>query len=287
MPALAARFPLLRSRSISCSAVVSSEALVLIADAANWYSAAVQSAPLPTAAATASTLAITGDVLAQWRAAPGEPISLRRTSGFAIFGALYTGCFQYTLFSFLIATCDGTTLQAMFNDALRGAAPYDVSAVPDPTLLPFLGAMERTLINQLIIIPLAYYPLFFLVTGLTYGQTVEQMRDRAKSLFVPLLRRNLLFWLPVQFCQFAFIEAEMQLPFVCVAGLAWNIILSTVSLQQDTSSTDGTSSTADGAQPVAGSNVSGDLEGRVVPIDRTRARAASESPSPSEKDGSA
>ena len=122
---------------------------------------------------------------------------------------------------------DARTVLAAMAEATAGFSGADSDS------LTLFAALERTLINQLFVIPLAYYPLFFIVTGLAYGQRVQQMKERASSLFLPLWRRNLAFWLPVQFCQFAFVDPVLQLPFVCVAGLFWNLILSAVSLAQD------------------------------------------------------
>ena len=49
---------------------------------------------------------------------------------------------------------------------------------------------------------------------------------RAKENFVPLMKRNLLFWIPMQFIQFGYIQEDLQIPFLSVCGLAWTFILS-------------------------------------------------------------
>ena len=40
------------------------------------------------------------------------------------------------------------------------------------------------------------------------------------------MKRNLLFWIPVQFVQFGYIQEDLQIPFLSVCGLAWTFILS-------------------------------------------------------------
>lgn len=40
------------------------------------------------------------------------------------------------------------------------------------------------------------------------------------------MERNLLFWIPVQFIQFGFVQEDLQIPFLCVCGLGWTFILS-------------------------------------------------------------
>ena len=162
--------------------------------------------------------------------------------------------FQYNLFQFLIANLDGTHLSQLVGDGSN---------------LELLGAVERTLLNQLLIIPALYYPIFFLVTGIAYGLTLEQMRDRAGQLYLPLLRRNVAFWVPTQFVQFAFVQPELQLPFVCVAGLMWNIILSYVSLSTDASLE--AEEEADAASAAAQQQPDPDPVGRVVPTRRDEA----------------
>jgi hypothetical protein len=45
-------------------------------------------------------------------------------------------------------------------------------------------------------------------------------------MFLPLIKRNLIFWIPIQFVQFKYVPQKMQIPFVCLAGLVWTIVLS-------------------------------------------------------------
>ena len=52
--------------------------------------------------------------------------------------------------------------------------------------------------------------------------------ERAKEKFIPLMKRNLLFWIPVQFVQFGFVEDGLQIPFLSLCGLMWTVILSAV-----------------------------------------------------------
>ena len=58
------------------------------------------------------------------------------------------------------------------------------------------------------------------------GLSTNGALERAKANFLPLMLRNLLFWIPVQFLQFGFIDEHLQIPFLSVAGLCWTFILS-------------------------------------------------------------
>eukprot|EP00558_Chaetoceros_sp_UNC1202_P005975 CAMPEP_0197257984 /NCGR_PEP_ID=MMETSP1429-20130617/80583_1 /TAXON_ID=49237 /ORGANISM="Chaetoceros sp., Strain UNC1202" /LENGTH=147 /DNA_ID=CAMNT_0042721971 /DNA_START=6 /DNA_END=449 /DNA_ORIENTATION=- len=86
--------------------------------------------------------------------------------------------------------------------------------------------MEQTLASQLGIVPFFYYPVFYTITAFVQGLDSEAAVQRAKDTFIPLMKRNLLFWIPVQFIQFGYIDESLQIPFLSVAGLAWTFIIS-------------------------------------------------------------
>jgi hypothetical protein len=90
-------------------------------------------------------------------------------------------------------------------------------------------ALERVLRALAVV----YYPLFFAITALVQGLTAEQGLERAREKFGPLLSRNLLFWVPAQLVQFALVPEEWQVTYVCVMGLMWNVILSSLAGSAD------------------------------------------------------
>lgn len=170
---------------------------------------------LPTQMVTGATLAVTGDAIAQ-RTQNKNPSAFdydtRRAASFAVFDVAYR-VLQHYAFPVIVSHCHGQYLGSvpLFEDNL------DVF---------FRATMEQTLSNQLVIVPFLYYPAFFTLTGFLQGLSVEATVTRAKDTFWFLFQRNLLFWIPVQFIQFGFIEQELQIPFVCGAGLVWTAILS-------------------------------------------------------------
>lgn len=200
--------------------------------------------PLSTKAVTAALLAALGDALAQFKEqqvkleqshvaidkaihriqgnatvgvkerADQFTFDLRRSYSFALFGATYTGAFQNFLFPWLEDHFQGDLLAAVLMS--RG---FEVDH-------QLLAAVERTCANQLACIPLLYYPTYFAITSALNGLNATRAVTRARKLFLPLMRRNLAFWIPVQFTQFATVPTALQVPFVCVAGLVWNAILS-------------------------------------------------------------
>ena len=157
--------------------------------------------PLPTKMATGACLATVGDFIAQRKDTGGGEWDAPRGASFAAFDSTYRAA-QHVAFPLIVATCTGQS---------------------------FLGAaMERSLASQLIIVPFFYYPVFFLFTGTMQGLDLAESLDRAKQNFVPLMKRNLLFWIPVQFVQFNYIDTDLQIPFLSCAGLAWTFILSAI-----------------------------------------------------------
>jgi protein Mpv17 len=162
--------------------------------------------PLQTKLLTGGILAFIGDAVAQSR----EPeYDKKRAGAFVSFDLIYRAV-QCSLFPHIVDICDGHSL---------------ATVLPDIDL-HFLATIEQTFANQFLVIPLIYYPVFFSLTGYLQGLSMEANAERVKSTLVPLLKRNWLFWIPVQYYQFGYVEEPLQIPFLCVAGLAWTFILS-------------------------------------------------------------
>lgn len=204
--------PSARSFTLPIAPSAGGPALDLLPDLIASYSAALVESPLETKVATAAVLAVAGDGLAQSRE-PGD-YDVRRGISFIAFDSAYRGAFQHYTFPIIIDACQGNVLRGA-TDALHVAS--------DPALL---STLERTCLNQLIVVPIVYYPLFFAMTGAVQGLSGTESVQRARENFLPLMKRNLQFWLPVQYVQFAFVAPEWQVTYVAVLGLVWNVILS-------------------------------------------------------------
>jgi hypothetical protein len=181
-----------------------------LSSALQAYSHSLALHPLETKVVTAAVLAVGGDALAQLREC--EPYDTRRAASFVLFDTCYRGAFQHATFPLIAQTFQGYALHSLL--------PY----IP----LEVCAAISRTGANQLCVVPVVYYPLFFAVTGAVQGLDFDASVRRAREKFLPLMKRNLVYWIPVQYVQFAYVPAEWQVPYICMAGLLWNVILSAI-----------------------------------------------------------
>mmetsp|Transcript_8879 Transcript_8879/g.19932 ORF Transcript_8879/g.19932 Transcript_8879/m.19932 type:complete len:321 (-) Transcript_8879:1276-2238(-) len=179
------------------------------------YMSTLGSYPLPTKMMTGAVLASAGDAIAQGR--EDEDYDVARGASFAAFDMTYRAA-QHFVFPIIVELCRGQYLLGTMA-AVGATQLFDISS---------LTAMERSLASQLIVVPFFYYPVFFTFTGFMQGLTFEAGVERAKENFIPLMKRNLLFWIPVQYVQFCYVPTDLQIPFLSVAGLAWTYILSVV-----------------------------------------------------------
>lgn len=162
---------------------------------------------------TGAALATAGDAIAQKR--EDDDYDPSRGASFAAFDMIYRAA-QHVLFPIIVELCRGQYLFS-FMATIGASQLVDLST---------LTAMERSLASQLIIVPFLYYPVFFTFTGYMQGLNFEEGLERAKQNFAPLMKRNLLFWIPVQYVQFCYVPTDLQIPFLSCAGLAWTFILS-------------------------------------------------------------
>eukprot|EP01083_Nonionella_stella_P100797 284785_1 len=184
------------------------------------YKESLENNPLVTKMITGGTLAVCGDAIAQSQT--DENYDKKRASSFALFDMAYRAV-QHFSFPPIVANCQGQYIAGAIATVPGLTAVIQNMGWNDPY---YFGAMEQTLASQLGIVPFFYYPVFYTVTALVQGLDTEAAIQRAKDTFVPLMKRNLLFWIPVQFIQFGFIDESLQIPFLSICGLAWTFIIS-------------------------------------------------------------
>ena len=183
------------------------------------YDAALSANPIATRIATAATFAAAGDAFSQRHLQTGhhKKYDVKRAAGLVGFDSFYRGVMQQPLLAWISATFDGRALRMLL-----------------PLLpLPLVAAFERVLVNQFIFGPGIYYPLYFSITGAIHGLTPRESFARAKAQWASLFGVNLLFWLPVQLVRLLTLPQRYWVPFICFAGLVWNVILSAVACRRD------------------------------------------------------
>jgi len=177
--------------------------------------------PLPTKIMTGGTLAVCGDAIAQSRT--DEKYDKRRGLSFAAFDCS-NRVVQHFSFPAIVQQCQGQYIYALITATPGMASLAHNLGWENPVY--YYGAMEQTLSCQFGIVPFFYYPVFYTVTAFVQGLDQEAAVQRAKDTFIPLMKKNLLFWIPIQFIQFSYIDENLQIPFLSVAGLAWTFIIS-------------------------------------------------------------
>mmetsp|Transcript_7758 Transcript_7758/g.12842 ORF Transcript_7758/g.12842 Transcript_7758/m.12842 type:complete len:305 (+) Transcript_7758:150-1064(+) len=186
------------------------------ADLLEAYTHTLKAHPLVTKMLTGGVLATCGDAIAQ-SMNDEDTYDRRRALSFGTFDMAYRAL-QHVAFPIIVQQCQG-----QYASGLLGSLGV-LNAFDGHTDL--LAAMEQTLASQLGIVPFLYYPVFFALTGFVQGLTSDQAIQRAQETFLPLMKRNLLFWIPVQFVQFGFVPTDLQIPFLSICGLCWTFILS-------------------------------------------------------------
>jgi hypothetical protein len=179
----------------------------------SYYTHALATHPLVTKMATGAVLAVVGDAIAQRCMSIGDSRPLgydvKRATAFCLFDVSYRAV-QHYLYPPLIQHFQGQYVMATMaaiGTLLR--QPEMVGVSSSTALSQLSGAMEQALVSQLAIIPTLYYPVFFIVTGAVQGLTMEQTMKRAQETFIPLMKRNLLFWIPVV-CNYCIVSWHFQ-----------------------------------------------------------------------------
>ena len=183
--------------------------------AASLYSSALITNPLEVKAATAAVLSVTSDALVQRKETPGT-YDMRRAASFATFNAAYKGMFLHFSLPAIFAVCQGNVLR------------HAIGPLPLSCGDALLKALERTIANQLFVVPLVFFPLFFGVTGAVQGLSRQASWQRMRENYLPMCWHSLVFWFPIQIVQFLVLPLKWQASSVQAISFVWNMILSSL-----------------------------------------------------------
>jgi len=191
------------------------------------YAMLLKNKPLSTKSTTAAVLSYAGDAIAQRVTVEGK-YDIKRAIFFMVFGGLYTGLFQHFWFGYLNSkfASDIAESSRKVSDLKYESVQRTALDLPPPSRTTI--AVIKLLINQFALVPFFYMPLFLVTTSILKNLNLKECLERCQALFFPLLKRNYLFWLPIQFVQFLVIPDSFQITFLSIAGLLWTVILSSL-----------------------------------------------------------
>jgi len=176
------------------------------------YASLAHSWPLIVGVITAVTLGVGGDYIAQFKEAQFSctfRYNTQRGTILALFTGLYSGIFQYFFFKLLLT----------------------VTPSAQNTAKVWERAVVLASASQFGAVPFIYYPLFFACIGAVRRHSLPETLKYGRNMFCFLYKRSLSFWIPLQIIQFAVVPPELHVPFMCVAGLFWNAVLSSLALR--------------------------------------------------------
>lgn len=90
---------------------------------------------------------------------------------------------------------------------------------------PFQQGIIRTAVDQGILAPLFYIPLYFTAMPLLEGRSFAQARLHLKDHWAQVVKTNAAVWVPVQILNFAVIPPAFRLVVVNIIGVGWNSFL--------------------------------------------------------------
>ena len=204
-----------------------------LAQLALRYDTALLTHPVVTRTATGAALAAAGDAMAQLREQRLERrpalgrfdgvvkstavvtrrrYNVRRAAALVLVEGFYRGMLQQVIIAWIISAFSGDMLRRIGLGRLFGAE--------------LCALLERVSFNQFVIAPNVYYSMFFITTGAFQGLSWGQIVKRWRTQLPKLIGLNSLYWFPVQLLQFAVVPMQYKVPFICAAGLVWNVILS-------------------------------------------------------------
>eukprot|EP01111_Echinosteliopsis_oligospora_P002279 TRINITY_DN1333_c0_g1_i1.p1 TRINITY_DN1333_c0_g1~~TRINITY_DN1333_c0_g1_i1.p1 ORF type:complete len:185 (-),score=39.67 TRINITY_DN1333_c0_g1_i1:51-605(-) len=162
------------------------------------YVSSLERRPLLTKAATASTLMAVGDGLSQFLEKKPK-YDFARTGRMALIGFAMSGPLMHGWYKVL--------------DRLVPGAPTTQNTI------------KKIAADQLLFTPLSLGAFLTLLPVLE-GKNTEQVKDRIKSDYKPILLTNWSVWPFVQFVNFKYIPVDQRVLFVTILGIFWNAYLS-------------------------------------------------------------
>jgi len=168
------------------------------------------------------------DWLVQTAVERRERVDWRRNGTFALFGLVYLGGVQYTLYV------------PIFSRLFPAAEAFAAAPVA-AKLADFAGQrrmLAQVVLDQFVHHPLAYFPCFYAIKELVNGGSpMDGVRKYQKNMSEDLVALWKI-WVPSTIINFTFMPMYLRIPWVATTSLVWTCILSAMRGGSDTFETD-------------------------------------------------
>lgn len=145
-----------------------------------------------------------------------EQYDVKRTASFGLFGLVYLGGVQYSLYVPIFGR--------MFPQAAAFAAKPLRMKVKDVEGMK--NVLKQVFIDQCVHHPLMYFPAFYAIRELADGNTLADARERYLANFKDDVVALWKIWIVPTMCNFAFSPMWLRIPVVATTSLVWTCVLS-------------------------------------------------------------
>ena len=156
------------------------------------------------------------DWLVQSQIEKREHIDWRRNGTFALFGLVYLGGVQYSIYVPLFSR--------MFPNAAAYAAAPLASKVKD--VAGTRNMITQVILDQFVHHPLMYFPAFYCLKEVVNGGKVEDGLNKYGKNYKEDLCALWKLWVPSTIINFTFMPMQLRIPWVASTSLIWTCIIS-------------------------------------------------------------
>lgn len=158
-----------------------------------------RSRPVLTNCLVCGTLFSAGDIIAQ-KLGPDDRYRPDRTIRAGVYGTFFFGVVASTV-------------------------TYPILNSLAPNMRPLSRLALRICMDQTLLSPFVYIPMYFGTMALFEGASIEQAHDRIQQNWYNTVIVNWRIWVPIQLLNFSVVPPQYRILTVAIGGLAWNTFL--------------------------------------------------------------
>eukprot|EP00164_Ancoracysta_twista_P002037 GFYU01002683.1.p1 GENE.GFYU01002683.1~~GFYU01002683.1.p1 ORF type:complete len:341 (-),score=112.30 GFYU01002683.1:145-1167(-) len=172
---------------------------------ASKYNTIATKYPMLTGMGSATVMLTLADISSQKLVEKQEKMDWRRTAALGSFGLFYGGVINYKWYCLL--------------DYLIPQARFGVAA----------AVVIKTALDNFVMSPLVYIPVYYLYTGLFKGMSLQEVKEKFMAEYVNTVKMTIQVWVPTKLVVFYAVPTHLRVGTVCCISFVWNTILSFVS----------------------------------------------------------